>query len=189
MFLFYFFISGLGDPAGPGLTIKTGRASGRGSPPSQGPGSPAGGLTTPGGKKDRVPNHWWELELTAEGPMLYPTSNCHEWTSDNGIEHRIMEIEFQHGCEVCVYGTGALCGLPLVRGAAAAAALDCRCLSTCCLEHAVPWLLLHRAVGTSLTSGGGFFVFRSQPDTDESTRCPWVRRGMRSRPADRLPLP
>lgn len=32
--------------------------------------------------------------------MLYPTSNCHEWTSDNGIEHRIMEIEFQHGCEV-----------------------------------------------------------------------------------------
>eukprot|EP00752_Nemacystus_decipiens_P006072 g5480.t1 len=90
----------LGDPAGPGLTIKTGRGTGRGSPPSQGPASPAGGLTTPGGKKDRVPNHWWELELTAEGPMLYPTSNCHEWTSDNGIEHRIMEIEFQHGCEV-----------------------------------------------------------------------------------------
>eukprot|EP00903_Cladosiphon_okamuranus_P014466 g13421.t1 len=92
--------SGLGDPAGPGLTIKTGRGSGRGSPPSQGSASPAGGLTTPGGKKDRVPNHWWELELTPEGPMLYPTSNCHEWTSDNGIEHRIMEIEFQHGCEV-----------------------------------------------------------------------------------------
>lgn len=90
----------MGDPAGPGLTIKTGRGSGRGSPPSQGSASPAGGLTTPGGKKDRVPNHWWELELTAEGPMLYPTSNCHEWTSDNGIEHRIMEIEFQHGCEV-----------------------------------------------------------------------------------------
>ncbi len=91
--------SGLGDPAGPGLTIKTGRGSGRASPPA----SPAGGLSTPGGgKKDRVPNHWWELELTAEGPMLYPTSNCHEWTSDNGIEHRIMEIEFQHGCEVLV---------------------------------------------------------------------------------------
>lgn len=35
--------------------------------------------------------------------MLYPTSNCHEWTSDNGIEHRIMEIEFQHGCEVFIY--------------------------------------------------------------------------------------
>ena len=66
-----------------------------------------------GSKKDRVPNHWWELELTVEGPMLYPTSNCHEWTSDNGIEHRIMEIEFQHGCEVdivCVFF-----GLSLVR--------------------------------------------------------------------------
>ncbi|CAM9727677.1 unnamed protein product, partial [Hapterophycus canaliculatus] len=93
--------SGLGDPSGTGLTVKTGgRGSGRGNPASQGPASPAGGLSTPGGKKDRVPNHWWELELTAEGPMLYPTSNCHEWTSDNGIEHRIMEIEFQHGCEV-----------------------------------------------------------------------------------------
>ncbi|CAM9470432.1 unnamed protein product, partial [Ectocarpus sp. 12 AP-2014] len=93
--------SGLGDPAGPGLTVKTGgRGSGRAGGQSQGPASPAGGLSTPGGKKDRVPNHWWELELTAEGPMLYPTSNCHEWTSDNGIEHRIMEIEFQHGCEV-----------------------------------------------------------------------------------------
>lgn len=84
----------------------------RGSPtPHHPPGSggatvtQTGGAGTPGGgKKDRVPNHWWELELTAEGPMLYPTSNCHEWTSDNGIEHRIMEIEFQHGCEVCCTG-------------------------------------------------------------------------------------
>lgn len=99
--------SGLGDPAGPGLTVKTGgRGSGRAGGQSQGPASPAGGLSTPGGKKDRVPNHWWELELTAEGPMLYPTSNCHEWTSDNGIEHRIMEIEFQHGCEVGVVRYG-----------------------------------------------------------------------------------
>lgn len=66
-------------------------------------GGSSGGAGTPGGgKKDRVPNHWWELELSPEGPMLYPTSNCHEWTSDNGIEHRIMEIEFQHGCEVGV---------------------------------------------------------------------------------------
>lgn len=94
--------SSLGDPTAPAVTIKTGgRGGGRASPLPHGPASPAGGLATPGAKKDRVPNHWWELELTAEGPMLYPTSNCHEWTSDNGIEHRIMEIEFQHGCEVC----------------------------------------------------------------------------------------
>lgn len=86
--------SGLGDPVGAGSGASTSsRGTGRGSLLSTG-GSAAGG------KKDRIPNHWWELELTAEGPMLYPTSNCHEWTSDNGIEHRIMEIEFQHGCEV-----------------------------------------------------------------------------------------
>eukprot|EP00904_Undaria_pinnatifida_P004685 jgi/Undpi1/14217/HiC_scaffold_9.g03866.m1 len=109
--------SGLGDPSGSGATptagANIGRGSGRASPPALsasssggggGGGGAAGGQLTPGGvngsKKDRVPNHWWELELTVEGPMLYPTSNCHEWTSDNGIEHRIMEIEFQHGCEV-----------------------------------------------------------------------------------------
>ncbi|CAM9400928.1 unnamed protein product [Choristocarpus tenellus] len=58
--------------------------------------------TTPakGGKKTNSPNHWWEMKKTADGLFLCPTANCHEWTSDNGIEHRIMEIEFQHGCEV-----------------------------------------------------------------------------------------
>lgn len=110
-------ISGLGDPSTPGAVStpggsSSGRANSRGPPQSggAGAGTSASGLSTPGAKKDRIPNHWWELELTLEGPMLYPTSNCHEWTSDNGIEHRIMEIEFQHGCEVwCVVSVRVLC--------------------------------------------------------------------------------
>ena len=95
--------SGLGDPAIAGgnssSSSASGRRSGRAGAVSNLSHSSVGSSLS-GGKKDRIPNHWWELELTAEGPMLYPTSNCHEWTSDNGIEHRIMEIEFQHGCEV-----------------------------------------------------------------------------------------
>lgn len=94
-FLLKRYCSGLGDPVGAcGGSSTSSRGTGRGGSLL------STGGTAAGGKKDRIPNHWWELELTAEGPMLYPTSNCHEWTSDNGIEHRIMEIEFQHGCEV-----------------------------------------------------------------------------------------
>lgn len=89
-------------PTSGGAGRSRGSAGSAGGAPAAA-GSSSGGAGTPGGgKKDRVPNHWWELELSPEGPMLYPTSNCHEWTSDNGIEHRIMEIEFQHGCEVGV---------------------------------------------------------------------------------------
>jgi len=44
--------------------------------------------------------HWWDSETTLGEngvSLLYPTSDTHQWSTHNGIEHRLMEIEFEDG--------------------------------------------------------------------------------------------